>query len=322
MLRGAREADLLSSCRQSMRVMWDELSALAGDTPAGRAIVADLSRPLIDYVEVFSEVAAETYAEVQAAMSSSRRQSSRRLVEDLLAGRELEAGAPTDATRRSELDDHSSLVVVTAALSTPLDDEAALMLAAATLARSAAEAIEPAYAVLGEEIVIVRAQSDEPRAYVDALEQARIRLHRDGIRLAVGVSAVHHGLAAVPRAYQDAWIAREQLGPDGGLVALATMTPLDYLLLRAGDGTAWRLVPDPIRRFIEDDLGQAGLLIQTLMAYVESDLNAKLAAERLYVHPNTAHYRLGKISEITGCDLRSQTDIMALVLAVRLAQRR
>jgi DNA-binding PucR family transcriptional regulator len=38
------------------------------------------------------------------------------------------------------------------------------------------------------------------------------------------------------------------------------------------------------------------------------------------VHPNTARYRLAKIEERTGCDLRSVADVIDLVIAVRLAE--
>jgi hypothetical protein len=322
MLRGASEADLLRSCRQMQRVAWQFLDDLAGVSAAGRAVVAELSRPLIDYVEVFSEIAAETFAEVQAAISSSRHPALGRLLDDLLAGRAVEEAGATEAARRAGLGDATALVVISATPTQPETDEGALVLAAATLSRAAGDTAEPIFAVRAQEVVVVRAMRDDAERYVDALDAARKRLRPDGIRLAVGVSAVHYGLSSVPRAYQEAWMARERVDSDGGMIALARMAPFDYLLLRAGDATAWRLVPERIRRFVDDDLAQAGLLIDTLMAYVDANLNAKLAAERLYVHPNTAHYRLGKIAEITGCDLRAQADLMQLVVAVALARRR
>lgn len=320
MLRGATEAELLASCRQSMRVMWEALNRLAGTKPAGRAIVAELSGPLIEYVEVLSAVAADTYQEVQSALSSSRRNVSRQAVEDLLDGRVLEAGASIDAVRRSGLAEDSPLVVLSAASAAPPAEHAELMVAAASLARAGADPVEPLFAVRSEEIVVVRAIRDEPSSYVDGLDAAASRLRRDGIRLLIGVSAVHTGVRSVPLAYQEAWLARERSAGSAGVIALATMNPLDYLLMRAGDETALRLVPERIRQFIENDMDQAGLLVQTLIAFFEADLNTKLAAERLFVHPNTAHYRLTKIAEATGCDLRSPADIIQLVVAVRLAQ--
>ena len=60
-------------------------------------------------------------------------------------------------------------------------------------------------------------------------------------------------------------------------------------------------------------------MITTLRAYVDCDLNARRAAERLHIHVNTAHYRLGRIAERTGCDLRRIGDLIEILIAARLA---
>jgi DNA-binding PucR family transcriptional regulator len=60
------------------------------------------------------------------------------------------------------------------------------------------------------------------------------------------------------------------------------------------------------------------VLIETLHEYVAANLNATVAAERLHVHVNTARYRLGKIEEETGCNLRHMDDVLDLLVAVRL----
>jgi DNA-binding PucR family transcriptional regulator len=52
---------------------------------------------------------------------------------------------------------------------------------------------------------------------------------------------------------------------------------------------------------------------------VACDLNVRRAAEQLHVHVNTAHYRLARIAERTGCDLRRIEDLMEVLIAARLA---
>ena len=84
------------------------------------------------------------------------------------------------------------------------------------------------------------------------------------------------------------------------------------------DETARRLIRPEVRRFVADDLAAGGALITTLTEYVACDLNAKIAAERLHLHVNTAYYRLERIAERTGCDLRRIADIVELLIAVRL----
>jgi hypothetical protein len=295
------------------RVLWDAMEELAG--PGNGALVAELSRPLLDYVDVISDFVTESVEDIQAALRLTQREGRREVMEALLAGRP--AGPQALA---AGLDDDARVVVLTAREVGHLSDPAALSVAAVTLARAPGDAVEPLFAVCGEEIVMVRATAEDPARLVELLTAARKRLAAEGIHLAVGVSAVHDGLAQIPAAYDEACMARGQATGAGGLLALAVLGPLDYLFLRGGDDTAWALVDPTIRTFVEQDLSQAGLLIHTLMAYVDCSLNVKLAAERLFVHPNTAHYRLSKIEEITGRDLRNLVELQDLVIAVRLAR--
>jgi sugar diacid utilization regulator len=62
------------------------------------------------------------------------------------------------------------------------------------------------------------------------------------------------------------------------------------------------------------------VLTATLREYVSSDLNAKRAADKLHIHANTAHYRLARIAERTGCDLRRVDDLVEILIAARLAE--
>jgi DNA-binding PucR family transcriptional regulator len=92
---------------------------------------------------------------------------------------------------------------------------------------------------------------------------------------------------------------------------------LDYLVLR-DDETARRLIRPQVRRFLAEDAAAGGTLIATLVEFAACDMNAKIAAERLHLHVNTAYYRLERIAERTGCDLRRLADVMELLIAVRL----
>lgn len=57
-------------------------------------------------------------------------------------------------------------------------------------------------------------------------------------------------------------------------------------------------------------------LVETLRAYIESDLSLQRTAEEIYVHPNTVAYRLRQISKLTGRDMRSTHDIADLHVAL------
>jgi sugar diacid utilization regulator len=126
-------------------------------------------------------------------------------------------------------------------------------------------------------------------------------------------------MAGLPDAYGEACTAIQSLLPGGGVMALPGLTAFDYLTLRS-DATAHRLVSPAVRQFVEEDLAAGGTLTTTLLAYAESNLNAKVAAQHLYIHVNTAHHRLARIEQRSGCDLRDLADVQELLIAIKFAQ--
>jgi sugar diacid utilization regulator len=202
-----------------------------------------------------------------------------------------------------------------------LPDEHALRSAASAIARAAGGAITPLTVVRGDEIVIVASgDGRDPGAVSEAIGSSQAKLAESGVPLAIGVSTLQPGLERVPVAYREASAAREQLDREAGVVSLLTLSAFEYLTMVGGE-TASRLISDRVRDFVQSDLAEGGELARTLMAYVEADLNAKAASERLHVHVNTAHYRLNKIAERTGSDLRSVSDVLELLIAINLAER-
>jgi DNA-binding PucR family transcriptional regulator len=57
--------------------------------------------------------------------------------------------------------------------------------------------------------------------------------------------------------------------------------------------------------------------VETLVAYVGSNLDRRQAAEQLHVHPNTLDYRLKQVRELTGVDVHRLEDLVIVVLALR-----
>ena len=56
-------------------------------------------------------------------------------------------------------------------------------------------------------------------------------------------------------------------------------------------------------------------------AFFENNLNISETARQLYVHRNTLVYRLEKLHQLTGLDLRVFDEAMALKLAMMIAER-
>ena len=61
-------------------------------------------------------------------------------------------------------------------------------------------------------------------------------------------------------------------------------------------------------------------LTETLVLYLNHDLNRRKTSTLLHIHPNTVDYRLRRITELTGVDATQPSGIQRLVVALA-AQR-
>lgn len=318
-VRRVSVADFVQAFYVGERVLWDAALALAHDDDSRRAALAFASH-LPRYFEVATTHAAEVYVEAQQELAATGERIRRDLLEDLLAGRELEPGPRLDAARAAGLQRDSSVLVVLATPCASPADEELLRGAASALARAAGGASRPLAVVRREEIVVVFPADDRaPAALAPRLGDVQGRLAGGGMPLAITVSTVVAKLAHIPDAYREARALRLACGPEPGLASMSEMSAFEYLTLRP-DATARRLIAPAIHEFVTQDAREGAPLITTLRAYVDCDLNARRAAEQLHIHVNTAHYRLGRIAERTRSDLRRVGDLIEILIAARLAE--
>ena len=320
--RGVPVADFLQAFRIGHWVIWDAIVELAEEDEEVRAAALLAARLVIEFIDHASTHAAQSYLEAQQLLVAEGDRVRRDLLEDLLAGREPAPGPRLSAARAAGLDADGRCMLAAAVPVGVIEDELAFRSAASTLARAVGGPVRPLTVVRHDEIVIVRALgAEDPRTLTEPIREAARELATNGLALAVGISTASETTAGLPDAYRDACTAVESLGPDGGVLALAELSAFDYLTLRA-DETARRLLSPAIQRFVEEDAASGGALTGTLLEYAASNLNAKVAAQRLFIHVNTAHHRLARIEEKTGCDLRALADVQELLIAIRLADGR
>jgi hypothetical protein len=318
--RGVPLADFLHAFRIGHRVIWDAVAELADEDDEAREAALQAARAVIEFIDHASTHAAQTYLEAQQLLLAEGDRVRRDLLEDLLAGREPGPGPRLAAARSAGLESAARCLVITAVPVTPLDDEYALRSAASALARAAGGALRPLTVVRQDEIVIVPAIGGrDPRELTARIEETHAQLAGTGVMLAIGISTAFETTAGLPDAYREACVAVEALAA-AGVMSLPDLSAFDYLALR-GDATAQRLLSPAIRRFVEEDTAAGGALTRTVLEYAAADLNVKIAAQRLYIHVNTAHHRLARIAEKTGCDMRRLTDVQELLIAIRLAAR-
>jgi PucR-like helix-turn-helix protein/diguanylate cyclase with GGDEF domain len=320
--RGVPVADFLHAFRIGHWVIWDAIVELAEHDEEVRADALLAARLVIEFIDHASTHAAQSYLEAQQLLLAEGDRVRRDLLEDLLAGREPAPGPRLSAARTAGLDSGGRCLLLAAVPVAALDDELAFRSAASALARAVGGPVRPLTVVRQDEIVIVRALgTQEAGALTEPVVRAAGELAAAGLQLAIGVSTAFENTAGLPEAYRDACTAFESLGPDGGVLALADLSAFDYLTLRA-DATARRLLSPAIQRFVEEDAAAGGALTTTLLEYAAANLNAKVAAQRLFIHVNTAHHRLARIEEKTGCDLRDLADVQELLIAIKLASGR
>jgi len=58
-------------------------------------------------------------------------------------------------------------------------------------------------------------------------------------------------------------------------------------------------------------------LLETFYTFFEQNMSLKLTASLLHIHINTLHYRIKKLEELTGLNLKQFSDVVSLYLALR-----
>lgn len=106
----------------------------------------------------------------------------------------------------------------------------------------------------------------------------------------------------------------------GGAVASTTDVQIDALLLEMSDSVAARgdRLSGPIAKLKAYDDEHGGQLLETLECWLNAFGDVTEAAGRAYVHTNTFRYRLKRLSEVSGLDLRDPDSRFAAMLQLRL----
>jgi PucR C-terminal helix-turn-helix domain/GGDEF-like domain len=314
--RGARRARelmpldaLLETYLIGQRVVWEAIVAAAGETPAGMRTAQELTAFTFRYTHAINVAVAQAYLRESRAVASERERGRRDLLDHLLAGR---PPGPEEERRAETLGlrpDGDHVVVVAVG-----DDEGLVVRA---LAR--AEPEDPfVIARHGEVVAIVPVYARRgPRELRHALARTGERLvHSRGVSLRAGVSSVCSGLGDVGRGHAEAARALRHAGA-GAVVAIEEIPLFEYLAGSA-DETVQRLIPIGTASLVDADRRAGGALASTLRAYADCDLNVARTAERLGVHPNTVHYRLRRVQDLSGRDPRRFAELVELLTALRL----
>jgi len=312
----------VNAWRVGQQLFWDALVEAAGESASGREAALSLARPVMRYVDFASTHAAHAYAEFQRFALLDAQQERDALLDRLLAGELPSAGPLHIAAHAYGFTPAVKLLAVSAV---PVDVAASQdRLHAAVVALSKVVLVETQTlaVVRRAEIIAVpvldRAASAEELCHrLDAAERS---LRAEGVELTIAVSTVANGLSELGPALLEARTVLQSCERAAGVVALPRTSAFDYLVLRA-EATASRLVGPRTQAFLDEDRARGGVLTSTVRALADADLNVSLLAQRLHIHPNTAHYRLGRIRQLTGRNPRRIADLLELIVAIELDER-
>lgn len=307
--------DFLKAFRIAQLELWDHLLEWASCSDAEQTVLGLVSH-VMRTIEAGSSAAATTYMEAQQYDLADQENVQRDLVEDLLARRAPTHARQLEVLRETGLGD-GQYVVISAELgsSDGYTSQQLLTMSARTHFSRVAGGV---FAVRQAELVaLLPLRSKDDRSLNQRLCRMVEELNGRGISLRVGMSAPHTGLTDVPEGHAEARLAFGSIRDDHGVVALTDLSTLDYLVHRPDD-TVGRLIRPQVRAFLAEDRDGDGVYSESLEAFIEHNLNAREAARALHVHVNTMYYRLERIAERTGCDVRRVEEMIELLLAFRV----
>lgn len=281
------------------------LDALA--TPVdGQDVVAAVADFTIEYTDAISTVAASAYVAQTRLLADVAGDHRAELLNILLDGYDESDGRVAKILRDAGyLDQRQSFCIV---LAQPVDPAE---MQNPARARRLADAIakimhgSPARRVVDVRNSKVTAVFSDARrasgwtmphtALADRLATALATLSN---AILVGISNDVPSTSRIPLAHKEAQLALEIANVTNRVVQFSDVPARNLLLHLAGEQFQ-RALPAWAGTFLEADEKSNGVLVDTVRAYADANMNVLKAAEDLAVHPNTIYARLTRICDTT-----------------------
>jgi hypothetical protein len=310
---------VLHAFRVGQQFLWETIVAETERIGVGTEAAISLALPAMQYTDAASSEFTECYVRIEQQMQASTDRASAQIVEALIDGRRPADRSIAALRTPFAIDaDAAHTVAVLAGVPDARIDDVRRGIDRMSHEHPLRGAVS--HTVGGELIVVIAIEpslQEVPERVADSLRSAAVR---GGPAIRIGISALCRGVPEIAAGHVEAAAVARTAGA-GTTVSLGNLGVIERVALVGATGPSpTRLIPHRIREFIVDDLGRDGALVSTALAYVDADMNARKAAERLFLHPNTVLYRLRRIGERTGIDVRSATELLDLVTSIRILQ--
>lgn len=135
-----------------------------------------------------------------------------------------------------------------------------------------------------------------------------------------GVGRIYNGARNISQSYKEAREALRICKLLSNRPALLHFNNLGFYRVLAGKTREElnNFVMEYLRPILDYDREKGGELLKTVCAYYRTGRNLRNTAKDIFVHYNTAIYRMSKIEELTGIKFNNPTDALNLELAVNL----
>ena len=160
-------------------------------------------------------------------------------------------------------------------------------------------------------------------ACLNAAESIRGRLEEElaRVRVWIGVGRPQHDQVNLQQSYEEALTAlgvAQQLAPEGSLRDFASLGIYRILCGTPDREELHTFVSNEIGPLLSYDEEHQTELVKTLGTFLRSGGSLADSARKLWVHPNTVKYRLGRISEMIGPFRELPDKRLAIEVALRV----
>jgi purine catabolism regulator len=144
----------------------------------------------------------------------------------------------------------------------------------------------------------------------------------DNVDLRIGVGRIYKGLDNVNKSFSDA-LRTIRTGKELTNRTIITYEELGVFKILCQDSLSEELEDfynANLKPLVEYDEKKSTELVKTLQCYFECNGNLTKMSEALYTHYNTVLYRINRIQEITGANLKDSNDRLNLEIALKIKQ--
>jgi sugar diacid utilization regulator len=315
-------------CGHRILSRWLRDAASADQTGQADGAVSAIADFAIEYTNVISMIVAAEYVAQTRRLAEAEGDQRTELLNILLCGYDESDGRVARLLKRAGyLEQRQSYCVVAAQSTNPSEMEnpaRAQRIADALSAGAAAISIRMLLGVRNNVVTAVlssaRRQSGWTAERGDISERLLPQLLLLGPAVLVGVSSERPSTSFLPKALLEAQIALD-FATVANRVVHFPRVPLRSLLARRAGEILLSAAPVWAGALDEADARAQGVLVQTLRAIADADLNMQKAARLLGKHPNTVYARIDRVRELTGLNAQSFHDLNELLLAIDSRRR-